>query len=56
MKSDFQMKELMVQRKKLLKECQKLLLLIANHRYSIKLLLNAKNYLQIIANYKRRNK
>jgi hypothetical protein len=40
------------ERDKLLSECQQLLTKIANHRYSLKLLISAKNALSIIADYK----
>ena len=45
-----------LEKQELLKECQQLLIKIANHRYSLKLLISAKNALQIIANYKPQNR
>ena len=41
------------ERDKILLECQALLLKISKHRYSLKLLINAKTALEIIADYKR---
>ena len=41
-----------LEKEKLLEECNQLLEKIANHRYCLKLLINAKNAIEIIANYK----
>lgn len=41
-----------LEKENLLKECARLLVKIANHRYCLKLLINAKNAIEIIANYK----
>jgi hypothetical protein len=41
------------ERKKLLQECQQLLILISNHPYCLRMLLNAKSALLMILNYKK---
>ncbi|MFB2970424.1 hypothetical protein ACE1CD_15735 [Aerosakkonema sp. BLCC-F183] len=41
-----------LQKAQLLQECDRLLNKIANHRYSLKLLMKCKTALQIIADYK----
>jgi hypothetical protein len=52
MKSTNGIETALKERDKLLSECQQLLTKIANHRYSLKLLINTKKALQIIADYK----